>query len=403
MESPAIGGSAMGASSPLQSFGSGAGAALASSVNALPDNSRLLKSTSPSNPRTPAQLARRRPTLDLIRQLVVADGRRTRRAAGAVCAALAVSLAFLGVTIFAIQLTKDTQVDNTRGTGSVLVATAAEMGVDGASVQDSALGTAEAVAEVALGEYDLDDAALADVERVVVSLADGSVAAFAVVAAERESDGTLALAGADGRVAYVSAEGVVNYQPPPCVPNAFRPCDDVFLRADAGIAEDADARAHARAHNESLAQLRDELAMISPQALYAVADAAGLLDAVAGAGEGAGAADVQRAVLDGALLSGGVRACVQNGMLDCSCIAARVRVRVHIMRPEPDSVLRGSCRARTLRRHAACSLTDIHALNARTTRAHRLYQLPLRGGPTALMPPMLNFAAAGDCSPQRAL
>ena len=112
------------------------------------------------------------------------------------CAALAVSLAFLGVTIFAIQLTKDTQVDNTRGTGSVLVATAAEMGVDGASVQDSALGTAEAVAEVALGEYDLDDAALADVESVVVSLADGSVAAFAVVAAERESDGTLALAGA---------------------------------------------------------------------------------------------------------------------------------------------------------------------------------------------------------------
>lgn len=325
MESPAIGGSAMGASSPLQSFGSGAGAALASSVNALPDNSRLLKSTSPSNPRTPAQLARRRPTLDLIRQLVVADGRRTRRAAGAVCAALAVSLAFLGVTIFAIQLTKDTQVDNTRGTGSVLVATAAEMGVDGASVQDSALGTAEAVAEVALGEYDLDDAALADVESVVVSLADGSVAAFAVVAAERESDGTLALAGADGRVAYVSAEGVVNYQPPPCVPNAFRPCDDVVLRADAGIAEDADAPAHARAHNESLAQLRDELAMISPQALYAVADAAGLLDAVAGAGEGAGAADVQRAVLDGALLSGGVRACVQ---IACSTARASPRVCV---------------------------------------------------------------------------
>ena len=65
--------------------------------------------------------------------------------------------------------------------------------------------------------------------------------------------------------------------------------------------------------------------MISPQALYAVADAAGLLDAVAGAGEGAGAADVQRAVLDGALLSGGVRALVQ---MACSTARASPRVCV---------------------------------------------------------------------------
>lgn len=95
---------------------------------------------------SPAQLARRRPTLDLIRQLVVSDGKRTRRVVAAVCVAFAVSLAFLGVTIFAIQLTKDTKVDATAdGGGGTLVASSVMGGDDSAG---AAVGTAEAVAEV---------------------------------------------------------------------------------------------------------------------------------------------------------------------------------------------------------------------------------------------------------------
>ena len=64
----------------------------------------------------------------------------------------------------------------------------------------------------------MPDASLADIESVVVPLAGGGGAvAFAVVAAERDANGALTLHGADGRRAYVSPSGAVNYASPEAV------------------------------------------------------------------------------------------------------------------------------------------------------------------------------------------
>lgn len=119
----------------------------------------------------------------------------------------------------------------------------------------------------------MPDASLADIESVVVPLAGGGGAvAFAVVAAERDANGALTLHGADGRRAYVSPSGAVNYASPEAV------------RASSGaLAAESDAMAPS---NASLARLRADLEALSPSTLQAVAEAAGLL------GGGAGVTDL---------------------------------------------------------------------------------------------------------------